>query len=298
MKRLVNQVRTRLPHADRSVFRDIVKQMKRKYKLSFKSELCKGKLDRNSLCFVMQTKFDNDKRPKRRTRTEQEAPAIKPAYGCKKWRLACIPAGESEESLNLAQEQLAEYFETTRPNSWDWDFINALMEKTFRLQRNDINQQAEQLIEMTKREQKKKRQSKKKGNNESQGNNGQTSETNDDDPDDITLLTTEQIRDKWPFLFQPKCMINHFNKLTETDFGKELDAFMLDIEKLLKFLVETNKQGRPKKLKKKMNRAKEWLPAHNAEIITLLLLLIKRFDEKEESLWIIVNVGAIPALLF
>lgn len=157
IKRIVNQVRTKVPHAKRDIFRHIVLAMKKKYPLALHSELAQGKLNRKSLCTRMQNKFDNDRRPARRTRMEHQAPAIKAAYGCTRWRVANIPQGETEQTLQQAQEDLAQYFESTRPSVWDWTYINAAMKQTYRGQRQDINQQAEQIIEMEKKLLKKKK---------------------------------------------------------------------------------------------------------------------------------------------
>lgn len=288
VKRIVNQVRAKAPHAKRDIFKTIVKRMKTKYTLSFHSELAGGKMARGSLCRSMQIKFDNDKRPEtRKTRVEREAPGIKPAYGCKKWRLASLPQGENQESLNQIQEELVHYFEITRVPAWDWEYIDDRMEKTYGLLREDINKQAEQLLEMARKAQK---ESRKK-------NKDKTNRAEEEEIDDINLLTTEQIRDKWPFLFQPRCMIQHFNRLTETKLEEETENFLKkDIENIIQFLVSTNK-GKPKKIKKKMNRAKEQLPPNNAEMIALLSLLMQRFGETEESLWIVIDVSAFLLLL-
>ena len=69
--------------------------MKRKYKKSFRHELAKGIIGKNSLVASMQAKFDNDKRAgKRRAQMEVEAPNIKAAYGCVRWRVTTLPDGE------------------------------------------------------------------------------------------------------------------------------------------------------------------------------------------------------------
>lgn len=286
IKRIVSQVRCKQPYAKRALFKDIVEKMKKKYPVSFHSELAKGKIGRKSLCFRMQTKFDNERRPVRRTRVEQEAPGIKPAYGCKKWRLASIPQGESAESLQKAQEQLAEYFETTRHTAWDSDYIEAMMEKTFGMQREDINKQAEQLIELAKQAQKAKRKK----------NQQNANRTEEEEVDDINLLTTEELRDKWPFLFVARYLVLHFNKLTAINLDTEMDKFQNEsIDNIIKFMVDTSNNDnkkKAKKIKKKMERAKDWMVPHDPEIIALISLLVMRFNESIDSLWILVDVSA------
>lgn len=293
VKRLVNQVRTKTPHAKRDIFRQIVRDMKNKYSSSFKSELARGKLNKRGLCHRMQTKFDNDKRPARRTRMEQQAPDIKAAYGCQKWRQVSIPQGETEDSLREAQEELAQYYETARPSAWDWDYITAAMQKTYREQRADINTQAEQLIELEKRLKKTRTRRRNQEKAKQKAPGAPEAPEDPDEPEAIQLMTTALIRDKWPFLFEPKCMMSHFNELTNKDLAQAMLTFMSQsATNIVGFLVDTNdKKEKPKRIRKHMRRAQEWLPPYNAEIVALLKLLLQRFKEKEEAIWILVHVS-------
>ena len=241
-------------------------EMKQKYPVSFSGELAGGKVSKNSLCKKMQDKFDNDKRPARRTTTETEAPAIKPAYGCVRWRVFSLPAGESEESLNTLQVDLKNHFETVRPGSWDWQTVEAGMTKTYCNQRKDLNQQAEE-IEKGQRKNKK-----------------QTEQDNT-----VQIITTEELRNKWPFLFQPRGRLAHFFQLTEVKITEKITGFLnTDIKDIVKFLLETNK-GKTKKIKKSLKRAT--LPGQNGRLAALILLLLQRFGEQKDGIFIMVDVS-------
>jgi phosphoribosyl-ATP pyrophosphohydrolase len=65
-----------------------------------------------------------------------------------------------------------------------------------------------------------------------------------------------------------------------------------DASKLLEFLFATNK-GKKKAIKKLLNQAHENENIVNecADLTALLLLLLKRFGEKVEGLWIKVEVS-------
>lgn len=281
--RIVQQVRDRVPHADRSIFNQVARAMRKKYKVTFESELAKGKLARKTLCFKMKTKFDNDKRPTtRKTATESEAPKIKAAYGCTRWRITNLPAGETAETLEEKRLSLEVHFETQRPTAWDWELINSEMEATFGLLRSEINQQAEQIMKAAAAAKKKKKQSQDNGN--------QAINT-----DQVVVTTTSEIRNRWPFLFVPSGMLMHFTKLTDVNLEEKTEAFMdSELGKLLDFLKSTNNNDKKKKkIIKKMDQAKTTLGADSyvPDFGGLILLLLHRFNEKASSLWLMVDVS-------
>lgn len=279
IRRIVLQVKKNAHHAKRSIFRQIVRDMKDKYPVSFSSELAGGKINRGSLCGKMQSKYDESKRPSRKTEREEEAPAIKAAYGCKRWRATSLPDGETQESLVQRQREMEEYFEQTRPSAYDQEYIKINMTLTFGLQRKDINMQAEQLEKAKKQQQKSKRK-------------GAQLEMEEENVDDIQLTTTEIIRDRWPFLFLPQGMMAHFKQLTQIELSDTMAAFFNEgaAAKILNFLRETNK-GKKKKIIKRMEKERDNLPEHNAELIAILQLVMRRFKEPEDALWLMVDVS-------
>lgn len=96
VERIVTQVRNKVPHCERKSFIQVMKDMKLKYKKTFRHELAKGVIGKHSLLASMQAKFDNDKRAiKRRSQMEIEAPGnFKAAYGCVRWRVTTLPDSE------------------------------------------------------------------------------------------------------------------------------------------------------------------------------------------------------------
>lgn len=262
VKRLVNQVRNKVPGAKRNIFRQIIKDMKTKYSVTFSGELAKGKLAKTSMCKRMQDKFDNDKRPNKKTIMEKEAPSIKAAYGCLKWRVACLPEDETMESLQEVQQALKKHFEEVRPRSWDWESIEGGMKKTYGLQRGDINKQAQEIEKNKKRP----------------------------PAEALTEITlTETLRDKWPFLTVPRVMLQHFQVLTNIDFSSKLISFLEeDIKDIVTYLIATNKEN-TKKIKRRMNRSP--LEQPNPKLAALILLLLQRFKEEANGLFIIVDVS-------
>ncbi|XP_052127563.1 uncharacterized protein LOC127750308 [Frankliniella occidentalis] len=296
IKRLVSQVRNKVKGVKRDICVQVMMDMKEKYAASFSSELAGGKIGKKTMVFKMQSHFDDVRRAKRKTPTENEAPAIKPAYGCMKWRCAS-PQGETQESLEEKQEALKQHFETVRPAAWDWDFIHKTMEITYGEQRKVLNKQAESL------ETAKKQLLAANRNKKGKKNNPPAQEQNNEN---IVVLTTEEIRNKWPFLFHPSCMDKHFKVLTQKELLASFTAYFTPQEagkpsqgeNVMKFLLKKEKSNTEeyntsaKKLAKMMRRQKDVLPPHNAELVTLLRLLVRKFQEDEEALFIKIDETA------
>lgn len=279
--RVVQQVRDSVPQATRAIFDGVSKQLKKKYPVTFKSELAKGIVAKKTLGFKMKTKFDNDLRPTdRRTTTEKQAPAIKAAYGCLRWRVLDLPDGESEESLEEKRIALEGYFETHRPNAWDWEYISGEMDQLFGQQRADINRQAEEILKSKANSRKKKNQNQEQVPPEQQAR--------------AVVTSTTDLRDRWPFLFVPSGMLMHFTKLTDVNLEEKLEIYIDNgLDKMIEFMLASNSEKKKRSMKKKIDRAKQDLsegssvPAFAAGI----LLLIQRFKENKDALWLMVDVS-------
>ncbi|XP_034245765.1 uncharacterized protein LOC117647899 [Thrips palmi] len=279
--RIVQQVRDQVPNASRDVFDKVAQQLHDKHSITFQSELAKGRVVKKTLSFKMKTKFDNDRRPIRRTTTEQQAPSIKAAYGCLRWRVVDLPAGETEETLEEKRIALENYFESHRQNAWDWTYINGEMDQLFGQQRAEINRQAEEILKA----QKALRRNKNKGNqNQQQVPPGQQAQ--------VVVTTTSDLRDRWPFLFVPSGMLMHFTKLTDINLEEKFETFMdSKLEKIVDFLLATNSDKKKKSVKKNMDRAIEELGQDSTVPVfaAAMLLLIQRFKENKKALWLMVD---------
>lgn len=281
--RLVHQVRTTVPGATRIVFKSVMVDIKTKYPISFRHELAKGKVGKRSITRKCMEKFDNDKRPPRRTKLESEAPTLKAANGCIKWRTA-LPDGQTSESQEQICEELKEYFQNTRPKRYDWDYIEAQMKLTYSSQRKDLNKQAEALERLRLAALKKRR----------KGNQNQNPEENLDNPD----VLTAQIADTWPFLFQARGMRMHFTELTGVNFGTCIENLVSSnqLDLLIEFWKESLLKSKPakkilKKLKSKLKS--EDLSEENKlalKIFCLIRLLIIYFKEDVNELLLCVEV--------
>ncbi|XP_034255334.1 uncharacterized protein LOC117653638 [Thrips palmi] len=232
VSRIVTQVRNRVPHATRQTFVDVMEDMKAKYEGSFKHELANGAVGKTSITASMQSKFDNDRRPPPRTKTETEAPNIKAAYGCRKWRVSRLPDGETPDTQEEKRMELVRIFTTERPRAWNWENINNLIDDTYATQRMEINRQAE-LIEKDKKARAKAKRLGKE----------YESVVNGDDP----AYTTASLRDRWPFLFTANGMKHHFDFLTSNHMDAQIANFVEEkLDDMLEFLME-KKGARTKK---------------------------------------------------
>lgn len=146
------------------------------------------------------------------------APNIKAAYGWKKWRLLSLADNETPESQEKHRKELVEHYEETRPTAWDMEVVSLKMELTYGTFREEINQQAEKILNAQKKNHKQR----------------------EEEIDDPTLQTTAELRNRWPFLFLPDGMMTHFHTLTEVNFQEKLAEFLTsDAEKILVFLFLT-----------------------------------------------------------
>lgn len=290
--RVVQQVRDTGPHATRTIFDQASRQLHKKYPITFKSELANGNVAKKTLGFKMKTKFDNDLRPARKTTTEKQAPACKAAYGCLRWRVVDLPDSETEESLEEKRIALEVYFESHRPNAWDWEYIGSAMDKLFGRQRADINRQAEEILKTKTKEKARKRQNKQQGNKQTDQEQ-QVEEQQVEEPA-VVVTTTTELRNQWPFLFVPSGMLMHFYKLTDINLEEKWEAFIENrLDKLIEFMLATNKDRKKKGIKKRMDAATETLSEDSSipSFAALMLLLIQRFEEQKDAMWLMVDVS-------
>lgn len=139
--------------------------------------------------------------------------------------------GETPETLEEIRAELVSIYSTIRPSAWDDVKIKEMMNKSFALQRRDINKQAENLVKLAREAAKKKRAKKNNSNNINQPD---TSEP---------VVTTIMLQERWPFLFKPDGMMSHFRELTTVDFDDQLKTFLSDeVEKIMEFFAK--KKGR------------------------------------------------------
>lgn len=285
VQRIVSQVRNKAPAATRRIFVQVMNDIKRKYRASFEHELANGKIGKRSITKKMMDKFDNDKRPPRRTRLEQQAPISKAAYGCIMWR-APLPEDQTPASQEEIRADLKEYFTTTRPAMYDWNMIGAKLLLTYSTQRRDINRQAEALEKLRKAELKRKRM---------RQHIPQTEEELVDDP----AVETANLADMWPFLFQARGMRIHFKELTGVDFPACIEKFITSnqMEHLLDFcecqLKQNNEDARKliKKMKKTVKREESEETKQSLKFTCLILLLLIFFKENSEEVMRCVEVS-------
>lgn len=286
VSRTVNQVRNKVPGADRKIFLHIMKEMKRKHGRSFRHELANGVVGSKTVVYYMQTKYDNSRRPARRTRLETEAPNLKEAYGCVKWRLLNLPANQTIETQEQIRAELQEIFTTRREEAWNWADIQDRMDLTYGSLRAEINKQALS-IEKAKKALRKRNRNK----NQQQENRQQEEDENVDDPD-AAITPTAALQEKWPFLFQPKGMMHHFNRLTEVDYEEKQRLFVEnELDKTLELLAGKRKNN--KKFQKKVNKAirRNAGNERGLKLTALVVMLTNYFSECLNSIIQVIEVN-------
>lgn len=279
VSRIVTQVRNSVPGVDRRIFIQVMADMKRKYPRTFRHELANGVVGKGTVTYFMQTKYDNDRRPKERTRLETESPAIKAAYGCVKWRLLNLPAGQTPGSQDEIRSELVEIFTTQREQAWDWEVISEKMNSTYGTLREEINRQALAIEKARKDLMKQRRQ------------NQQNEEQNVDNPEDA-ITSTAELQERWPFLFQPKGMMSHFVKLTQVNFEEQMRIFLeTEVDKTIEFLVSKREDN--KSFKRRMDRAIRSNPANidSLKLTGLVKMLSNYFDEDMSFIMKVIEVS-------
>lgn len=111
------------------------------------------------------------------------------------------------------------------------------------------------------------------------------------DEEEANNFTTAYIRERWPFLFTSKGMLNHFNFLTSTQMADQIENYLTEeIDNVLEFLVP-KKGARNKRVKKRMNAAiTENEDTNSCKITALVLMLANFFKEDKNCLIKLVEV--------
>lgn len=163
------------------------------------------------------------------------------------------------------------------------------MGQTYALQRKDINAQAENLAKLQKEAAKKKRTNKNNKNKENNVTDQETPVVNE------AVITTIMLQEKWPFLFQPDGMMNHFRELTQVDFDEQLDIFLQEeASKVMEFFTAKKKKAMKKikqAMEKRIKRATEKGSDLRSPTVTgFLAMLSKYFNEDFDFLVRLVQV--------
>lgn len=185
--------------------------------------------------------------------------------------------GETQDSLETKRVELVQIFNTQRPRAWDIEHIREMMNETYALQRRDINRQAENLAKLQKEASKRKRAAK---NNKNKENISPEQETGS--VDEPVIITTIMLQEKWPFLFKPDGMMNHFEELTKVKFDELLDTFLQEeAQKVMEFFAAKKKGEGMKKIKKKLDkglrRATEKGSDLNSPTVTAFLAMLSKY---------------------
>lgn len=177
--------------------------------------------------------------------------------------------------METKRAELSEIFSTIRPSAWDDEKIKDLMNQTYALQRKDINIQAENLAKHQKEAAKKKRNNKNKKNKDSTVPEPESQVVNE------PVITTIMLQEKWPFLFQPNGMMNHFEELTKVKFDELLDSFLQEeAPKVMEFFTAKKKKAMKKikqTLDKRIKRATEKGSDLNSPTVTGFLAMLSKY---------------------
>lgn len=253
---LVRQVRNKVPHANRKIFKQVASDLKVRYPRAFKNELAKGKLGKHTMQKRMADCFDNQHRAPKKTRAESEAPNIKPAYGCKRYRVVALPDDETAETQEEHRLRLHSIFETIRPQAWPLDEIEEKMALTFGTQRKDINKQINVI-------------------------QNPTQEENVDDTTSLQLI--------WPFLYRYEGMRGHFNTLVGIDYEENINYFKSnECDSFLKYLASKEKEL--KRMRKRMRQSDD---RNSIKLMTCILMVAKYFKEDIEYIIKVVDVSKV-----
>lgn len=264
--RLVEDVRSEVPFAERSIFDRVAEKINRQFPDSFGDIFIRS---RTAVSLLTQLKdcFDNAKR-KDTTPLEIEAPILEQrAYGCRRWRLAALPEGETPEGQEAKRLELNELYRTVSMRQWPWEQILEKMEATYGTLRREINTSSKVIYGMQLAEQTGKRYTPPRNVN-------------------IEECQVPCITDRWPFLFQVQSVVQHFSLLTGT--GNIRESILKFLEDYFAVLLEFFLQGNV--FKKEMqainrlyekNRTAENEPS--LKILTLMLMLSTYFKDRHQE---------------
>ncbi|KAJ1528971.1 hypothetical protein ONE63_007338 [Megalurothrips usitatus] len=253
-----------VPNCERGIFANIANDMAMKYPDSIKDIILSGKVSKNlTTAEKLKTKFwnrfDNQNRDPSRNRLQVEAPRRPEAYGCLRWQVLDLPDEETLETLEAKAEELKTTYQTQTRQNWDWRRdIRPKMTLTYCLQRRDINSQLK------------------------------TKRARGAIPALTTPCTTDQIAEKWPFLFANEGMLHHFQELTGKDFKKSLSEWLPEIqEEMIDYLSRQSHEN--DKIKYAMRTAQKRRTGSDTELKAIILMLLKYFKEDSKCIMIMVQ---------
>lgn len=272
VQRIVDHCRETVPGFERQDLDTVAKQLVSLYPNTFKDTLPLSEHGSDGLAKQMKTNLDNHSRVKNFTANERQAPNSKEAFGCVRWN-PLLEEGETLESQESIRELLLNMHKLTK-KQWQWKEIRSNMERSFYLQRKDINGGLASAA-VGKKNKKRKR-----------GSDG----PNDlDDPTPVSKgMPIAEVKERWPFVFTSKGMNYHFRMLTGQDFKDLLSKFSSEVVTMVEYLACKGEEFA--RLKRRLDRADRAGRA-DAKFIGLLLMLIKFFKENINYLVTFVDVS-------
>lgn len=259
---VVRDVMTENPNVSRGMFQQVAETMVAKYPHAL-HDRNKCLTDCNYLDQKLKFRFDEEMRAYR-VKKSNEAPNIPEAHGCVRWRVRITPA--ERDQMLLKKEVMAQIFNTTLVNDWSWDDIMRNLIETYPLQREDINGQV------------------KKKSRRARGANQEVQ-------DQENMKTTQELTAEWPFLFQSKGMVLHFNELTKTDWLEKLSEFKEKFEpkSFIKFM-STLRELEDSSTRKKFKRAVKHNTCNDPDLLAIVLMLTEYYKEEKEQILIEIEV--------
>lgn len=274
---IAKDVLAKFPDIGRQFFEGVAKDMVAARPNSFKdivikaSESAKENVNLTNDCEKLTYKLKNKRDSllrKKKGRAELEAPNTKNAYGCIRWRVLDPPSDLTEEQLEEVTKSLQDYYYETDRGDWDKIMIEQKMKQTFFIQRRDINSQTPEPSPQAK---------KRKASGET------------------TLapapMTTQQIADKYPFLFMPIGMSVHFKELTGVDFDLSLRTWLQTHSKsMIDFL--SSKSPENKLIEKKILKAEQRGTCHaeDSKLMGIIRMVSNCLNDKNQKLILHVQV--------
>lgn len=274
IQRIVEDVRHKVPFAERAIFESIADKIHTKFPTSFSDIVIRSKLKKPvSLTKQLKDCFDNSRRGEK-TDLEVEAPAGVPrAYGCRRWQLNQLPGNETVESQEDKRQELQKIHTEQRRRDWDWEKISELMEATYGTQRKEINLVSQVIEELQKAERLGREPRIPAGAN-------------------VDDCHVSNVTARWPFLLQYKMSSLHFRILTEHDIVKNLtdfaDKFSGDI--MTFFLGYQKKKKEMRKLNKLLEKYMTEENKVSLTLLTTILMISTYFSEDNGTMFSSVEV--------
>lgn len=251
---IVKETRHKYPNICRDEFKGIAARMVTKYPRSLKDAGKKGQ-DQIGSSFIekkLKNRWDEELRAQKK-KAANEAPNVPQAYGCVRWRVQI--AQNTRPDLEKTREELKTTFNEVRSREWIWRDILDKMEQTYAVQREDINTQTPP----------KKRRARGAPH----------------PPPTVQAMSTVDIARRWPFLFRPQGMLQHFKILTQKDLEAKFDEYQETAEHLVEYLAKKlGEEG----IERRWRAAKDQI-GKAATTLALFQLLVRYFKEQEDSIF-------------